>query len=91
VNKIKKYGSDLQTFIGVNKMTSVVDGEVKKQKGTFDYDLFELKLDFSSAEIGSPTFMANIYRVCNGVCNDVYKYDFMFVVKCNSYNVFSCA
>ena len=26
VNKIKKYGSDLQTFIGVNKITSVVDG-----------------------------------------------------------------
>jgi hypothetical protein len=26
----------------------VVDGEVKKQKGTFDYDLFELKLDFLS-------------------------------------------
>ena len=29
-------------------MTSVVDGEVKKQKGAFDYDIFELKLDFSS-------------------------------------------
>ena len=29
-------------------MTSVVDGEVKKQKGAFNYDLFELKLDFSS-------------------------------------------
>jgi len=48
VNKIKKYASDLQTFIGVNEMTSVVDGEVKKQKGAFNYDLFELKLDFSS-------------------------------------------
>jgi hypothetical protein len=34
--------------------------------------------------------IANIYRVCNDVCNDVYKYDFMFVVNCNSYNVFSC-
>jgi hypothetical protein len=32
VNKVKKYGSDLQTFIGVNKMTSVVDWKVKKQK-----------------------------------------------------------
>ena len=31
VNKVKKYGSDLQTFIGVNKMTSVVDEKVKKQ------------------------------------------------------------
>jgi hypothetical protein len=33
VNKVKKYASDLQTFIGVKKMTSVVDGEVKKKKG----------------------------------------------------------
>ena len=40
VNKIKKYASDLQTFIGVNEMTSVLDGEVKKQKGDFNYDLF---------------------------------------------------
>ena len=44
VNKIKKYASDLQTFIGVKEMTSVV--EVKKKKGAFNYDLFELKLDF---------------------------------------------
>jgi hypothetical protein len=29
-------------------MTSVVDGEVKKQKGAINYDLFEMKLDFSS-------------------------------------------
>jgi hypothetical protein len=29
-------------------MTSVVDGEVKKQKREFNYDLYELKLDFSS-------------------------------------------
>jgi hypothetical protein len=48
VNKIKKYASDLQTFIGVNEITSVVDGEVKKQKGAFNYDRFELKLDFLS-------------------------------------------
>jgi hypothetical protein len=48
VNKVKKYASDLQTFIGVNEMTSVVDGEVKKQKGALNYDLYELKLDFSS-------------------------------------------
>jgi hypothetical protein len=48
VNKVKKYATDLQTFIAVNKTTSVVDGEVKKQKGAFNYDLFELKLDFSS-------------------------------------------
>ena len=48
VNKVKKYASDLQTFIGVNNMTSVVDGEAKKQKGVINYDLFELKLDFSS-------------------------------------------
>jgi hypothetical protein len=33
VNKVKKYASDLQTFIGVNEMTRVLDGEVKKQKG----------------------------------------------------------
>jgi hypothetical protein len=46
VNKVKKYASDLQTFIGMNEMTSVVDGEVKKQKGAFNYDLYELKLDF---------------------------------------------
>jgi hypothetical protein len=46
VNKVKKYGSDLQTFIGVNKMTSIVNEEVKIQKGAFNYDLFELKLDF---------------------------------------------
>jgi hypothetical protein len=32
----------------VNEITSVVDGEVKKQKGAFNYDLFELKLDFLS-------------------------------------------
>ena len=44
VNKIKKYASDLQTFIGVKEMTSVV--EVKKKKRAFNYDLFELKLDF---------------------------------------------
>ena len=48
VNKVKKYASDLQTFIGVKKMTSVVDGEVKKKKGAFNYDLYELKLDFPS-------------------------------------------
>jgi hypothetical protein len=48
VNKVKKYATDLQTFIGVNEMTSVVDGEVKKQKGAFNYDLYELKLDFPS-------------------------------------------
>jgi hypothetical protein len=30
VNKVKKYASDLQTFIGVNEMTSVVEGEAKK-------------------------------------------------------------
>jgi hypothetical protein len=48
VNKVKKYAIDLQMFIGVNKMTSVVDGEVKKQKGAFNNDLFELKLNFSS-------------------------------------------
>jgi hypothetical protein len=41
VNKVKKYASDLQTFIGVNKMTSIVNGEVTKQKGAFNYDLFE--------------------------------------------------
>ena len=46
--KGKKYASDLQSFIGVNEMTSVVDGEVKKQKGVFNYDLYELKLDFPS-------------------------------------------
>jgi hypothetical protein len=43
VNKVKKYASDLQTFIGVNEMTSVVDGEAKKQKGAFNYDFYELK------------------------------------------------
>jgi hypothetical protein len=48
VNKIKKYASDLQTFIGVNEMTNVVDGEIKKMKGIFNYDLLKLKLDFSS-------------------------------------------
>jgi hypothetical protein len=48
VNRVKKYASDLQTFIGVNERTRFVDGEVKKQKGAFNYDLFELKLDFSS-------------------------------------------
>jgi hypothetical protein len=48
VNKVKKYASDLQTFTGVNEITSVVDGEVKKQKRAFNYDLYELKLDFSS-------------------------------------------
>jgi hypothetical protein len=40
VSKVKKYATDLQTFIGVNEITSVVDGEVKKQKGAFNYDLF---------------------------------------------------
>ena len=48
VNKVKKYASDLQTFIGVNEMRSVLHGEVKKQKGAFNYDLFEMKPDFSS-------------------------------------------
>jgi DNA repair exonuclease SbcCD ATPase subunit len=42
VNKVKKYASDLQTFIGVNEMTGVLDGEVKKQKGACNYDLFEM-------------------------------------------------
>jgi hypothetical protein len=46
--KVKKYATDLQTFIEVNKITSVVDGEVKKQKRAFNYELFELKLDFLS-------------------------------------------
>jgi hypothetical protein len=32
----------------VNEITSVVDEEVKKQKRAFNYDLFELKLDFLS-------------------------------------------
>jgi DUF1365 family protein len=32
----------------VNEITSVVHGEVTKQKGAFNYDLFELKLDFLS-------------------------------------------
>ena len=32
----------------MNEITSVVDGEVKKQKGAFNYDLFELKFDFLS-------------------------------------------
>jgi hypothetical protein len=44
VDQVKKYASDFQTFIGVNEMTSVVDGDVKKQKGAFNYDLFELKI-----------------------------------------------
>jgi hypothetical protein len=44
VDQVKKYASDFQTFIGVNEMMSVVDGEVKKQKGAFNYDLFELKI-----------------------------------------------
>jgi sugar lactone lactonase YvrE len=30
--------------------------------------------------------MTNIYLVFNSVCNDVYKYDFMLVTNCNSYN-----
>jgi hypothetical protein len=29
-------------------MTSVVDGEAKKQKGAINYDLFELKINLSS-------------------------------------------
>jgi len=48
VNKVKTYASDLQTFIGVNEMTSVVAGEVMKQKGAFNYDLLELKIEFLS-------------------------------------------
>jgi hypothetical protein len=40
VNKVKKYASDLQTFIGVNEMTRVLDGEAKKQKGACNYELF---------------------------------------------------
>jgi 3-dehydroquinate dehydratase len=32
----------------VTEITSVVHGEVKKQKGAFNFDLFELKLDFLS-------------------------------------------
>jgi hypothetical protein len=32
----------------VKKMTSVVDGEAKKKKGAFNYDLDELKLNFPS-------------------------------------------
>jgi hypothetical protein len=34
--------------ISETEMTSVVDGKVKKQKAAINYDLFELKLDFSS-------------------------------------------
>jgi hypothetical protein len=29
-------------------MTRVLDGETKKQKGACNYELFEMKLDFSS-------------------------------------------
>jgi hypothetical protein len=64
----------------VKEMTSLVDGEVKKQKGAFNYDLFELKLDI----------LQEFYRIYNSVCNEAYKYDFMIVVNCNSYNIFSC-
>jgi hypothetical protein len=45
---IQKYASNLQTFIGVNEISSMLDEEVKKQKGEFNYELFELKHDFSS-------------------------------------------
>jgi hypothetical protein len=48
VDKVKKYANDLQRFIVVKKMTSVVDGEAKKQKGAINYDLFELKINLSS-------------------------------------------
>jgi hypothetical protein len=37
---------DLQTFIGVNEMTSVVNRKANKQKGALNVDLFELKIDF---------------------------------------------
>jgi hypothetical protein len=67
LNKIKKYGSDLQTFIGVNEMTSVLDAEVKKQKGAFNYDLFELKLDFSSK--------------LESLVKDISKFGVVFVTK----------
>ena len=46
VNNTMKYASDLQIVLAENDITRVVDGEVKKQKGAFNYDLLELKLDF---------------------------------------------
>ena len=42
-------------------MTSVVDGEAKKQKGAINYDLFELKLDFSSE---MKSFIKDVPKFC---------------------------
>jgi hypothetical protein len=71
VNKIQKYASNLQTFIGVNEMSSMLDEEVKKQKGEFNYELFELKHDFSS-EIKSfvkDVFTFGVISVTNKHCS----------------------
>jgi oligoendopeptidase F len=73
VNKIQKYASNLQTFIGVNEMSSMLDEEVKKQKGEFNYELFELKHDFSS-EIKSfvkDVFTFGVISVTNKHCSPV--------------------
>jgi hypothetical protein len=75
VNKVKKYASDIQTFIGVNEMTSVVDGEVKKQKGAVNYELFELKLDFPS-ELES--FMDNVFFVISVIRKHQQPFIFSF-------------
>jgi hypothetical protein len=43
-------------------MTSVVDGEAKKQKGAFNYDLYELKLDFPSELESFVFFVISVIR-----------------------------
>jgi hypothetical protein len=68
--------------------SSAVDGEVKKQKGAFDYDLFELKLDFLQ-ELESYVKDVSIFGVMS-VAEVHYRTSLTTgAVNCNSYNVFS--
>jgi hypothetical protein len=68
VNKVKKYASDLQTFIGVNEMTRVLDGEVKKQKGACNYDLFVIsELIFSNV----PSMYLRSLSICKMAVDDL--------------------
>jgi hypothetical protein len=58
VDKVKKYASDLQTFIGVKQMTSVVDGEIEISDKNFLFclsisEIFFVISDFAFSNAAS--------------------------------------
>jgi hypothetical protein len=83
----------------VNEMTRVLDGEAKKQKGACNYDLFEMKLDFSSKlesfvkDVSKFGVVSVTKKHCSTSLVKEVKLQAqipMFVPNCSSYNVSSC-